>query len=72
METAEHHRTNINLHASDVTYLRNHYGHGWTERVRDIVHTFIQNRKRARDDAALDSDGYSHLPHDLHRGNPNE
>lgn len=39
------HRTNINLYSTDVTYLQKHYGHGWTERVREMVHTAVEHRK---------------------------
>ena len=35
--TDDLHRTNINLYASDVRFLRAQYGFGWTERVRDWV-----------------------------------
>jgi hypothetical protein len=35
------HRTNINLYASDVAYFQRTYGHGWTEKVRDIIHKYV-------------------------------
>lgn len=36
------HRTNINLYVNDATWLKNKYGYGWTEKVRDIVHGYVQ------------------------------
>jgi hypothetical protein len=35
------HRTNINLFMSDVEWLENKWGRGWTESVRDIVHQYV-------------------------------
>ena len=43
--TNDLHRTNLNLYARDVVYLQKHFGRGWTERVRDIVHTAVEHRK---------------------------
>ena len=42
------HRTNINLYARDVVYLQKHYGRGWTERVREMIHTAVEHRKTIR------------------------
>ena len=39
------HRTNINLYSSDVEYLRKHYGFGWTERAREIIHQAVERTK---------------------------
>lgn len=41
MINEEFHRTNINLRQDDVEWLRQHYGHGWTEKVREIVHRYV-------------------------------
>ena len=40
------HRTNINLYIDDVAYLRQRYGYGWTEYVRDIVHQHVREECR--------------------------
>lgn len=37
------HRTNINLHRADVDWLVHIYGYGWTEKVRDIIHNYIES-----------------------------
>ena len=39
------HRTNINLYATDVEWLRKKYGYGWTEKVREIIHDWTRVRK---------------------------
>lgn len=40
----ELHRTNINLYAKDVRYFQSRYGHGWTEKVREIVHDWVRTK----------------------------
>ncbi len=35
---ADLHRTNIHLHTSDVVFLVNHFGYGWTGHIRELVH----------------------------------
>ena len=45
MSDSDLHRTNINLYASDVEWLRNQYGWGWTERVRDVLHEYVRDTK---------------------------
>lgn len=39
------HRTNINLHATDVDWLVTNFGYGWTEKVRDVVHDYVVRRQ---------------------------
>ncbi len=39
------HRTNINLYAKDVAYLKKIYVYGWTEQVRTIIAEHIRNQK---------------------------
>ena len=46
MSDSDLHRTNINLYASDVEWLRNQYGWGWTERVREIIHEAVRQKRR--------------------------
>lgn len=39
------HRTNINLYTTDVAYLRKQFGHGWTERVREMIASAVRDIK---------------------------
>ena len=43
-----YHRTNLNLHASDVAFLRHTYGYGWTEQARELLHQRVEQIKRER------------------------
>lgn len=52
------HRTNINLFDTDVEYLAQHYGYGWTNKVRDIVHEWIAAH---RPNMTLDLNNPEHL-----------
>lgn len=45
MSDQDLHRTNLNLYLSDVQWMRNHYGHGWTEWVRDMIHQCIERKR---------------------------
>lgn len=58
--TDDLHRTNINLYAKDVEWLRNKYGYGWTEKARDIIHDYISHIEQ------INSQGYS-VTEFLHR-----
>ena len=58
-----YHRTNINLFASDVEWLQKKYGHGWTERVRDIVRTHVQIRKERDFYDAMNNEKASDIAH---------
>ena len=40
------HRTNINLYARDVEWLRRTYGYGWTEKVRDAIASYVRDQKQ--------------------------
>lgn len=40
------HRTNIYLFADDVAWLNHHFGWGWSEKVREIVHKFVQDHRQ--------------------------
>lgn len=42
------HRTNLNLHASDVAFLQHIYGYGWTEQARELLHQRVEQIKRER------------------------
>jgi len=64
MTNSDLHRTNINLYASDVEWLRNQYGWGWTERVRDMLHEGITKAKARRGIQTEEGDMHS----DLRRG----
>ena len=44
------HRTNINLYARDVEWLRRTYGYGWTEKVRDMIASAVRNQKLVREE----------------------
>ena len=39
------HRTNINLYEEDVEWLRERFGQGWTEWIRDLVHETAKSAK---------------------------
>ena len=45
-EPSDLHRTNINLYAADVQWLRTCYGWGWSEYVREIVHEVIVGQRQ--------------------------
>lgn len=46
------HRTNINLNEADVHYLETHFGTGWTARVRDKIHEWVQDLRRQQEERA--------------------
>lgn len=46
--TDDLHRTNINLFSKDVDWLRSTYGHGWSERVRDAIASYVRDQKAVR------------------------
>lgn len=48
MTNPQLHRTNLNLHASDVAFLRHTYGYGWTEQARELLHQRVEQIKRER------------------------
>lgn len=35
-------KTTLNLYAADCAMLRAHYGFGWTEQVRQMIHQRVQ------------------------------
>lgn len=35
-------KTTLNLYLADVSVLERHYGFGWSEQVRQIVHRHVQ------------------------------
>lgn len=43
--TEPFHRTNINLYAIDVDWLRSAFGYGWTEKVREVIHDYVNELK---------------------------
>ena len=47
------HRTNLNLHASDVAWLRHTYGYGWTEQARELLHQKVEEIRQARAEVAF-------------------
>jgi hypothetical protein len=38
-------RLTLNLYESDCLWLEQHYGRGWTERVRQHIHSEVLKRK---------------------------
>lgn len=42
------HRTNLNLHASDVAFLQHTYGYGWTEQARELLHQRVEQLRQQR------------------------
>jgi len=38
-------RVTLNLYESDCQWLEQHYGRGWTERVRQHIHSEVTYRK---------------------------
>lgn len=38
-------RVTLNLYESDCLWLEHHYGHGWTERVRQHIHGEVLKRQ---------------------------
>ena len=53
---ADLHRTNINLHAADVAWLRRRYGYGWTEVVREWVASRVGFERREAAGRQLNSE----------------
>lgn len=49
MTPSDFHRTNINLNTTDVAWLRDEFGEGWTAHVRDIIHDYILQQRRRGD-----------------------
>lgn len=43
-----HRKVTLNLWEEDVYTLRVEYGSGWSGKVRDIVHQYLLEKKRAR------------------------
>lgn len=37
-------RVTLNLYESDCLWLSAHYGHGWTERIRQHIHAEVEKR----------------------------
>lgn len=48
------HRTNINLWAEDVEYLRRIFGYGWTNQVRDLVSKKVKEIQAKRLEIGLE------------------
>lgn len=44
------HKTNINLYASDVEWLKHVYGWGWSERIRNLVHAHVKRKLGEEDE----------------------
>lgn len=42
-------RCTLNLYESDCAWLEAHYGHGWTERVRQHIHSEVTKRSAPTD-----------------------
>lgn len=38
------HKTNINLYCSDVEQMKEHYGYGWSEVVRNLVRRHLKEK----------------------------
>ena len=38
-------RVTLNLYESDCLWLADHYGHGWTERIRQHIHSEVIQRR---------------------------
>jgi hypothetical protein len=38
-------RVTLNLYEADCAWLEQHYGRGWTERVRQHIHMEVQKRQ---------------------------
>jgi hypothetical protein len=45
----ELHRTNVSLLLDDAIWLEAHFGRGWTNIVREIIHDYIVERKAKTD-----------------------
>lgn len=56
MTNPQLHRTNLNLHASDVAFLQHTYGYGWTEQARELLHQKIMEIYQAKIKAQLAED----------------
>lgn len=41
-------KTTLNLYETDVAYMVEHYGNGWTSQVRDVLERFVQKRKELK------------------------
>lgn len=39
-------RITLNLYESDCLWLAAHYGHGWTERIRQHIHAIVHERQQ--------------------------
>lgn len=40
----------LNLFDADVEELSRIYGYGWSERVREMIHQYLKNRKEPKDE----------------------
>lgn len=40
-------KVTLNLYEADCQWLEREYGHGWTERVRQHIHSEVEKRRRA-------------------------
>ena len=38
-------RVTLNLFEADCRWLEHHYGHGWTERIRQHIHAEVMKRQ---------------------------
>jgi len=41
-------RVTMNFYEDDCAWLEREYGHGWTERIRQHIHTIVHERKMQR------------------------
>lgn len=44
------HRTNINLLESDVEWLREHFGTGWTVAIRSVVSKYVKEHRQKQEE----------------------
>lgn len=56
------HRTNINLYAEDVEFLKRHYGWGWSERVRDLVCEHVTACRQIGETYKLEEEPFGRQP----------
>ena len=43
-------KVTLNLYEADCQWLEKTYGHGWTERVRQHIHSEVESRRRYKTD----------------------
>ena len=56
------HRTNLNLHATDVEFLQRRHGTGWTTIARDIIHAHVLTTRRDCPDCEGSGQGRLNTP----------